>query len=475
MGGERKFTYFIKSFDEMLIWSIALIILLLLTIIGELAVPLINTFIKDHNSAIIITILFIFLRLMYLYQENVKNLIKKKFKEKTRVIFHRDDYYKLTYDAIRKAPEGCDVFVTNFENINIDYDLKRFDSIGYKYEKKLMKLWDKRVLEGDFKVQQIVGIWSKHQMDEVVDRIKKFENIGNYSLSVIIGEIIPTGIASSFVIQNDLTLLEFPADPTNPYMSNQALISEDPEVIKLSKKYFDVLWSNSELVKGSDGKKNDKIKEISTYVEKKEIFSSLSENYCKIYTDKKPHIGMQRIADNVVNDCSCIIESIRKGSVSFSAEEFEKLVIITTNTLNNIKCTSYLQNINFWSGEYGKKIMEIDKILIKKGIQISRIFILNNDEIRDPIIKKIMQDQLEIGINVMLIHENSIPHTYLIDFSIHDNDIVFEQSINKNGLLMGNKVTAHKRDIDYFSDIFKNIAIKAQPFDSLKIDFDTIV
>ena len=153
MSGDSRLSrlwILIKEIDEYVVWSIALIAILIIMIIGNYVLPSTDSILRDNIEIIIITVLIIFLRLTHLHHDDVKALIIKRFSDSTYAKFIRDDYYKDTYDYLRKAPDGSNVYVTNFEKIDVPYDISDSTTTGYEWEKKLMKLWDKRVKDGDF-------------------------------------------------------------------------------------------------------------------------------------------------------------------------------------------------------------------------------------------------------------------------------------------------------------------------------------
>lgn len=482
MGGTKfkNFLNTLKSVDEIALWSIVLFIFLILMLVGQFAIPSISKYINDNIGVIVISVLFIFLRLTYLYQQAIKSMIevnkkeidsllKTRFSDKTKVIFNRDDYYRITYENIKNAPKGTKILVTNFEKIDISYDTKNLESSGYEYEKKLMEIWDQRVKDGDLNVKQVVGVWSVDQVNEVLDRIEKFEKAGNYRLNITKGDTPPV-IVSSFVLEDSLALLEFPSDTANPHMSNQALVSTDKDFIKLCKSYFDVLWANSTLVKSSDGKRDANIDSLVFYGEKKEDFESICDNFSDILTDRKKPIGMKKIAEEILNECEYVLESIRNGAFSLSKEEFEKLITITLHTNKNIKCTSYLQNKEFWNGSFGNEIMDSNKVLLEEGISITRIFILTKEEIEDPIIIGILNKQYDMGIDVRHINQKFLSKFFLFDFSIHDDRIVFEQYIDNTGSLVENRISCNHRELNKFKKIFYDLYSKSQQYIPDKIE-----
>jgi hypothetical protein len=89
--------------------------------------------------------------------------------------------------------------------------------------------------------------------------------------------------------------------------------------------------------------------------------------------------------------------------------------------------------MDFWTSDFGRKYMELNRTAVKRGVQITRIFALTPEEVRNSV--ELLKEQERAGIRVLVVKPDRVDHEFiifddrvLVDFDVDEKkDYRFER------------------------------------------------
>lgn len=367
-------------------------------------------------------------------------------------IENRDLSYRDFFSEIETAPNDSLVCVTHFE---------KYRSIAYNsgetlYEKRLMDLWDSKIKNCEIQVRQIVHIATKTDMIEVEKRVDAYKNYQNFQLNVIIGApVLP--YLDMLVIRNHWGSIALSSDSNEPFIENYAISIKNMEIINELERSFNILWTKCSIPiknkQGIDEKSLNFIKNlipddsrfnyllndsnihtllIAKYPLLDRLLSFLPQHLSKsqelsignLFTDR-----IENIINSVENNLNDLFE---EELILDKAESMECLKNIFINSNSTINAVSWSEDqAEFWENPYGKLILKLNKDAVEnRNVKITRIFILTQDQRKNDKVKRIIKNQEDIGISVLIASEELLPKELINDFLILDNELLFHLKLN---------------------------------------------
>src|SRR4051794_11452416 len=141
---------------------------------------------------------------------------------------------------------------------------------------------------------------------------------------------------------------------------------------------------------------------------------------------------MHRFAQAEIMRLSQFLREVAEGGANYEGEDRDWLLGLATNTracLDAISLTT-VDAGGFWLSDLGQRYVGIQRDLVNRGVQIRRIFVVENvDRLESSDLKRVFTLQADIGIDVRMLDSTSIPETRkssLFDFILFDNAVSYE-------------------------------------------------
>ena len=154
---------------------------------------------------------------------------------------------------------------------------------------------------------------------------------------------------------------------------------------------------------------------------------------------------------------STTLSDLAKKKINAKTEDkrVQIMMSLIKETKKYIHTVSYA---NLWKEELGRKLFKENEILIKRGVKIKRIFVLNNI---DNITFDIIKNHLSIGVDCYTIPEGSLPNDIKIHQTIYDDFAVTFPQYNKAGYNSGGVISFDEKDISQAKDAWDRLKLFA--------------
>ncbi len=119
------------------------------------------------------------------------------------------------------------------------------------------------------------------------------------------------------------------------------------------------------------------------------------------------------IADQNIAECKEILQNIASGSVYIPAKSLFEYGGHTAveQTQSNIKAI-HAGKMDFWRSEPGEKHFQENRVAARRGVKITRIFALSNNDVKNW--TDILKKQSRAGIQVFVVNPNRVVREFMI-------------------------------------------------------------
>lgn len=149
-------------------------------------------------------------------------------------ISSRAESFKAFRDALRQLPTGTKILRTQFEK------LRRAPSASeIQEEVELLKLWNQRVGQKDFSVEQLVQVSSQHDVDRIQDQVTKFQNVSNFMMHVMVAPPV-TPYFDLTILGDRCAFLDFSVSVTSSRETDACIYITDPSMVNFLSQYFNI-------------------------------------------------------------------------------------------------------------------------------------------------------------------------------------------------------------------------------------------
>ena len=399
------------------------------------------------------------------------------------VLNNRKDIYKALAAEIEKARENACVCVTSFEKLrSVPYD--KGDEV---HETTFMQNWFEYVKNGKFTVKQLVHVFSDYDLQEVEKRLSDFRDRPNYSLNVIFSPPVKN-FFDLFIIRDSCLFITIPTESASPFAMDMAFLIYDKEMVKYFELFFNVMWSNSlytKSLKNRDGiiaanveflKKivpqedskidSDTIPKFILKLSRYEKFYYLFDNILEDLSKTENYPIKQQLEDifhNILTESREKAVNIFRGFVDLSSDAGQIILAELFNSANKeVKAVSYdFQGERFWNTKLGRELLNLNITAIDKKVKIERVFIVDPKSTELEEIRTMLKDQINHGIDVYVTEINKIEESYMLDFLIMDDSVVFHIiDSERHDLVRKSRVTLSKQICLDFLSKYKHIKTK---------------
>lgn len=129
-----------------------------------------------------------------------------------------------------------------------------------------------------------------------------------------------------------------------------------------------------------------------------------------------------RRAQKVMEECSAEMSNMREGFCEDHAEEVVDLLLnIIQETKKTVCATSVVKMADYWGGGSGKEWVEANFTAIRRGVKITRIFIIESVDSLDQEGRAQIEAQRVGGIDVRIALANRIDGHLIVDMGLFDD------------------------------------------------------
>lgn len=148
----------------------------------------------------------------------------------------------------------------------------------------------------------------------------------------------------------------------------------------------------------------------------------IADNYIEIKKYKFGHYF--NIAEAALDQCQTKLRELANGSVLVMAKSGQDYGVQGIMDARQDMKVIHIGNMGFWSSDFGRKYLELNRLATKRGVQITRIFALTTEEIQDSI--DVLIEQEKAGIRAFVVRPEKVEHEYII----YDNQFLVDLDVD---------------------------------------------
>lgn len=391
----------------------------------------------------------------------------------------RAETFKAFRDALRQLPVGTKILRTQFEKLR-----RAPNASEIQEEIELMKLWDRRVGQKDFAVEQIVQIGSQRDLDRVQEQVTKFQNVSNFMMHVMVAPPV-TPYFDLTVLGDACAFLDFSVNVTSSRETDACFYITDPSMVSFLSQYFNIWWSRYSVpVKTRDSINEEFIESLRQKLPIQDDDERIAQAFnlamqlsCDFWLE---HAAKQLIADygavsvlqeevfldkarDFITQSLEELHKLTKGFTIMDSEDVLEMLNIIRKAKHVLNGTSFFSNEAFWTSNTGKNFQFAHKEVIQRGIAFNRIFILSPEEKQSQAMLEVMHQQREIGVNVFVVGMDEINPNLCQDLLIQDNKLVYRNEMRPDRSLMS-RILIDPHEVSKAQRTFELIMLRARRF-----------
>lgn len=124
------------------------------------------------------------------------------------------------------------------------------------------------------------------------------------------------------------------------------------------------------------------------------------------------------IADTVIDECQSKLGDIASGSVLVTTKTIQEYAILGIKQAHREIKAVHIGSMDFWSSSFGNKVFDLNRAAVERGVQITRVFALTNEEARNSI--EVLEAQEQAGIQVLVVSPDHVNH----EFTLFDDRVL---------------------------------------------------
>jgi hypothetical protein len=156
--------------------------------------------------------------------------------------------------------------------------------------------------------------------------------------------------------------------------------------------------------------------------ELRQSLQDIAGNYCKMEAFSfRPY---RDIAKASIAECQTKMRDLAAGSVSVTPGKFGEYGVIGTKDASKSIKGVFAGSMSFWTTDFGKRYLGLDKAARTRGVKITRIFALSAEDQKTH--ATILEEQRSAGIEVVVIRPGVVDKEYSLfdDRILVENDVV---------------------------------------------------
>lgn len=168
--------------------------------------------------------------------------------------------------------------------------------------------------------------------------------------------------------------------------------------------------------------------------------------------------GFKEKGIKIIEECKNKLKDLSEGYHMHSGED--EILLEGTICIKKAKDTIYANSLidqKIWNEPIFSGYFEENKKAVERGVNVSRTFILDDEDIKDDEIKDILKRQNDANFNVFYAMSDKVPHELKKDFVIIDEKVVFSLEMGEKGKIVAGKEIKKQRDVDDYIEAWKKI------------------
>lgn len=204
----------------------------------------------------------------------------------------------------------------------------------------------------------------------------------------------------------------------------------------------------------------DRFKKLVDIAKTDEHLSLLMLRLTENYEQAKVNVNFpfnEFVSDKIV-DFTKDIENASAGRIRVKPRgrhSFGHIGMEKTNV--SILAATNASHKNYWESDWGVNYIQIQKSLIKKGVKIQRVFILNGNRKPGKRLLELMQIQKDIGITVYYVNSDVLinGNVKVKDFLVQDNSMVVEVTLDSLGVEVEEFIDLNPAEVNSFVNLHR--------------------
>lgn len=354
----------------------------------------------------------------------------------------RASVYRAFLEAVSSAPHGSTVCVTSYEKLKMSYETGEDNG-----EVALLSLYDKRVRAQELRVEQLVHVSTKLDLDDAWKRASSFENSPNFTLSVVVG-IAPDPMIETLTVGEDFSVLGLSTQAASPFAVDGGHSSRSTEIVRQYRQHHRLWESRFGIpLKSRDGLVRENFDRLSRELppghaldlppqlaslalraqRDDRIFSEIArivESRERVEAEGE-QVSLDRIHE-LIRAAGARIEEVGAGRLTFSGDGFRYLHRALTAATTEIRIVSLANSIDFWKTEAAVGILRSLHVAKESGVSIVRAFIGSESEMEAPEVRASIDKEVQDGTSVLLLVNRGGLDYLARDFILIDDRVAFE-------------------------------------------------
>lgn len=137
-----------------------------------------------------------------------------------------------------------------------------------------------------------------------------------------------------------------------------------------------------------------------------------------------PHYN--KIASGIIDECRSKLREVATGSVVVQARTPQAYGMLGFQQAKKDIKVIHMGSMDFWKKDFGKKYFEQNRAVLKRGIQITRIFAITPEQAKEDI--SILKEHEKAGVRVFVIRPDRLDHSFMI----YDDNVVVDLDVDVN-------------------------------------------
>ncbi len=198
----------------------------------------------------------------------------------------------------------------------------------------------------------------------------------------------------------------------------------------------------------------------------------LANDYIEIKTAKPQEHLLTEEAQKAVDNCVAAVAELANGRMSIDEEHRRQILMcrIVGECTESVNAVTYLSagHDGWWSGALGQKYFrEQEKAINERGVKITRIFIVSDQETQN--LRERFTSQTNIGVDVRVAEQPQLPKTLLRNFLICDDKWVICSQLDPKGSNDGGSISKIAAEIHSARDKWAGLMGLSEPVTSANL------
>lgn len=158
-----------------------------------------------------------------------------------------------------------------------------------------------------------------------------------------------------------------------------------------------------------------------------------------------------KIADATIDECLTRLREVASGAVNVLSRSPQAYGMAGFyQAQRNIKVI-HVGSMQLWTSDFGRKYFDLNKATAKRGVQITRIFALTPEQVKNSI--EVLKEQEKAGIRVLVVRPDRVDH----EFMIYDDRILVDFDIDDKGEYRREKIVLDPAGVKKMSEQFQQL------------------